>query len=50
MAGPVGEALGDDGGRPGVAIPAVLAYNLFGKRGSASARPDSRASRTTCAS
>ena len=32
-----------------VAIPAVLAYNVFGKRGRPHARPSSKASRTTCA-
>ena len=32
-----------------VAIPAVLAYNVFGKRDRPHARPSSKASRTTCA-
>ncbi len=32
-----------------VAIPAVLAYNVFGKPRRPPARPSSKASRTTCA-
>jgi hypothetical protein len=48
VSGPVGEALIMTAAGIAVAIPAVLAYNIFGKW-IAAARPTSKASRTTCA-
>jgi biopolymer transport protein ExbB len=48
VSGPVGEALIMTAAGMAVAIPAVLAYNIFGKWGRP-ARPSWKASRTTCA-
>jgi biopolymer transport protein ExbB/TolQ len=48
VAGPVGEALIMTAAGLAVAIPAVLAYNVFGRMMAAS-RPTWKASRATCA-
>jgi hypothetical protein len=48
VAGPVGEALIMTAAGLAVAIPAVLAYNVFGRR-SAASKPNLKALRATCA-
>ena len=48
VAGPVGEALIMTAAGLAVAIPAVLGYNVFGRR-SAASRPTWKASRAICA-